>query len=286
MAFGTEVTFDAATHERGAGSAGRAAEMAALRDQGLHLEEIAERYSISRERVRQILKRYGGPDAKAAARARSRRERKLAEARVDELLALWRAGADPRTVAGDRGLHVAACRGTIERFATDGDHLARRASLAARRRTQVYSDRDIIRALTAAADVVGRVPSGREYAAVARDRGFPGLATVLNRMGGWTNAMTAAGFRPPAGTVRVHPRRWSEQACWDAVCRASADLCGVPSVRAYETYAAGRADLPSAATIRIRLGRWSVLAAGLAAERQVERNVPARPGPRPSLAVA
>jgi Sigma-70, region 4 len=159
--------------------------MAALRGQGLLLGEIADQFRISRERVRQILKRRGGPDAGDVAAARRRRVEKLAEARIDELLGRWRAGEDPRTVADERGLQAAACRRTIERFATDVDRRARRASMAGSGRTPTYS-------------------------------------------------------------------------------RAVVELGGIPSVATYETYAAGRDDLPSAATVRIRLGRWSAITARLA----------------------
>jgi hypothetical protein len=265
----------------------RALQMLALREQGLHLDEIARRFRVSGERVRQILGRHGGPESGDVAAARRCRDERLAEARVDELLALWRAGEDPRTVAGDRGLQAAACRATIERFATDVDRRARRANLAGARRSQTFSDRDIIRALTAAAANVGHAPSGREYASVARELGLPSLATVLNRMGGWSNATAAAGLRPAPAGARTQPRRWTEVACWDALRRAATELGEIPSVAAYETCAAGRADLPSAATIRIRLGRWSLLAARLAADRALAEDVHARPPSRqPVLATA
>ena len=68
-------------------------QMRALREQGLSLDEIALRFGVSRERVRQILRAHGAPDPDVVADARRRRASQLAEARVDELLALWRAGA-------------------------------------------------------------------------------------------------------------------------------------------------------------------------------------------------
>ncbi|MEA2154156.1 MAG: hypothetical protein QOE11_296 [Solirubrobacteraceae bacterium] len=41
---------------------------------------------------------------------------------------------------------------------------------------------------------------------------------------------------------------------------------------AYERFAAGRSDLPSSATIRNRLGRWSSLVTRLAAQRELARH--------------
>jgi hypothetical protein len=252
------------------GSLQRVREMAALREQGWSLDEIALRYEVSRERVRQILRAHGGPDPQEIVEARRRRAEQLAEARVDELLALWRAGEGAAKVAGKLGLQAVACRSTIERFATDVDRAARRASMAGARGARTYSDRDLILALTSAANRLGSVPSAKEYAALARDLDFPSLATVLNRMGGWSSAVAAAGLRAPAvASGRTRGRRWTEDACWTALARAVDELGEIPSVLAYERFAAGRDDLPSSATIRNRLGRWSSLVTRLAAQREL-----------------
>src|ERR687893_2723279 len=166
------------------GSLQRVRQMKALREQGWSLDEIAMRYAVSRERVRQILRACGGPDAQDVADARRRRPAQLAGARIDELLALWRGGADAGAVAGKLGLQVAACRSTIGCFATEVDRAARRASLAGARGGRTYSDRDIVRAIRSASERLRRVPSAKDYAAVARESQLPSLTTVLNRMGG------------------------------------------------------------------------------------------------------
>jgi uncharacterized protein (DUF433 family) len=257
------------------GSLQRVLQMAALRQQGWSLDEIAVRYEVSRERVRQILRAHGGPEPQDIAVARRRRAERLAEERIDELLAFWRAGEGPASVAAKLGLQTAACRATIERFATDVDRAARTVSLAAARAAPMYSDGDITLALTSAAAQLGRVPSAKEYAAVARSGRLPSLATVLNRMGGWSRALATAGLRaaPPA---RPRSRRWTEETCWDALRRAADELGEIPSVLAYERFAAGRSDMPSSATIRNRLGRWSTLAARLAAQRQLAQQAQTR----------
>ena len=177
------------------GSLQRVRQMQALREQGWSLDEIALRFGVSRERVRQIMRAHGGPAPQDIAEARRRRAEALAEARIDELLARWRAGEQPRVAASELGLQAVACRSTIERFATDADRAARKASIAGARRAQTYSDRDIILALTSVATRVGRVPSAKEYAAHARKLNYPSLPTVLNRMGGWTQALLATGLR-------------------------------------------------------------------------------------------
>jgi transposase len=247
----------------------RARQMAALRRQGYSLAEIATRFGVSRERVRQILRAYGGPATDDVVAARRRRAEQLAEERVDELLTCWRAGAGPRSLARELELQTAACRRTIERFATDVDRASRTAAMSSLRVAPTYSEADIIRALTAAAERLGHVPSAKDYDAMTHPPDHPSLPTVLNRMGGWSNALTAAGLLPAAARRRARQRRWTEEACWDALRRVVDELAEIPSVLAYERVAAGRSDLPSAATIRNRLGRWSSLAARLAAQREL-----------------
>jgi DNA-binding transcriptional MerR regulator len=205
-----------------AGSLERVLQIRALREEGWSLDEIGMRFEVSRERVRQILHAHGGPDLQDVAEARRRRVLRRAEARVDELLALWRAGESPRGVAGKLDLQVVACRITIERFATDVDRAARR----------------------------GRLADARGIAAT-----------------GWRGDVEPNHARRP---------RWTEMDCWAALRRAVDDLGEVPTVVAYGHYAAGRSDLPSSATIRNRLGRWSSLATRLAAERELAEQAQVR----------
>ena len=255
------------------GSLQRVRQMQSLRQQGWSLDEIALRFGVSRERVRQILRAHGGPAPQDIADARRRRAEEQAEQRIDELLALWRAGEQPRSVADKLGLQAAACRSTIERFATDVDRAARKATMAGARRIQLYSDRDIIVALTSVSARVGRVPSAKEYAAHARALDYPSLPTVLNRMGGWTHALRAAGMQPLSAPARSRKRRWTEESCWEALRSVVEELGEIPTVLSYERHALGRAELPSAATLRNRLGRWSSITTQLAAQRELARTM-------------
>jgi len=185
--------------------------MVVLREQGVSLDAIAGRFEVSRERVRQILRAHGGPSPQDIADARRQRTEQLAQAHVDELLARWRAGEQPDRAAAKLGLQIAACRSRIERFATDADRAARTASMTGAHGARTYSDRDIILALRGATARLGRVPIAKEYDAVARDRQLPSLPTVLNRMGGWSNALAAAELRPRAAPGRTRRRRWTQK---------------------------------------------------------------------------
>lgn len=260
------------------GSLQRVRRMQALREQGWSLDEVALRFGVSRERVRQIMRAHGGPAPEDVAEARRRRAEAQAEARIDELLERWRAGQPPRVAAGELGLQAAACRSTIERFATDADRAARKASMAGARWVQTYSDRDIILALVSVSTRVGRVPSAKEYAIHARELSYPSLPTVLNRMGGWTNALRATGLDPVATPARARKRRWTDDACWKALRKVVRELGEIPTVLAYQRHAAGRSELPSSATLRNRLGRWSSITTQLAAQSRLGHEALERDG--------
>ena len=262
------------------GSLQRVRQMQALREQAWSLDEIALRFGVSRERVRQILRAHGGPDPQDIAEARRRRAEAQAEARIDELLERWRAGEQPRSTATALGLQAAACRSTIERFATDADRAARKASIAGGRAVNTYTDRDIIVALTSVSTRVGRVPSAKEYALHARELNYPSLPTILNRMGGWAHALRAAGMQPISSTPRARTRRWTEEACWAALLDVVKTLDAIPTVVGYEQHAAGRDDLPSSATLRNRLGRWSAIATQIAAHLAADGEPARTPGTR------
>lgn len=251
------------------GSLQRVRRMQALREQGWSLDEVGLRFGVSRERVRQIMRAHGGPAPEDIAGARRRRAEAQAEARIDELLERWRAGQPTRVAASELGLQAAACRSTIQRFATDADRAARKASVAGARCVQTYSDRDIILALVSVSTRVGRVPSAKEYAVHARELSYPSLPTVLNRMGGWTNALRASGLDPVTTPARARKRRWTDDACWKALRKVVRELGEIPSVLAYERHAAGRSELPSSATLRNRIGRWSSITTQLAARSQL-----------------
>jgi hypothetical protein len=250
----------------------RSRHMALLREQGYTLDQIARAHGVSRERVRQLLGRLAVPDAGEVAHARRSRAEQQALARVDELLVLWRAGGSAAGAASALGLQAASCRRVIARHATDADRAARRARLAsARTRTQTYTDGDIIRALRHVAARLDRAPGAKEYAALTRELGCPSLPTVLNRMGGWTAALQAAGLSPAGTRPRPRTRRWTADACWAALRQAVAELGAIPTVAGYDRHARGRDDLPSPATIRNRLGRWSTITTRLAADAMTPR---------------
>jgi AraC-like DNA-binding protein len=129
-----------------------------------------------------------------------------------------------------------------------------------------YSDERLLAGVRAVADRVGHTPTGAEYEQLAKPLGLASRSTVDTRFGNWSGALKAAGFEPIA-KKRAYAKKWDQQACWEALKRVAGELGDFPRYHQYEQLAAGREDLPSAAMLRQRLGRWSQIVAALSERR-------------------
>ena len=239
--------------------ADRTRTMVELRLQGRTLEEIGARFDVTRERVRQILgaEGIGAERAVAVRRARVEAARSLEHARI---LARFRQGEEMTDIAAMTGQPLPRVRAAIRAGATAADHRARAEALHGPR--LMYSDEDLVEAVRHVATEIGDVPTGTAYQQHARRLGLPSLPTVVNRLGGWSGALRAAGMAPHT-TPRRYTRRWSTDACWRALRNLTAALGGPPRSQQYELLAAGDDDLPSLQTVRNRLGPWSVVVSRL-----------------------
>ena len=146
--------------------------MAIVRERldGDTLQGIADRHRITRERVRQIVRRHGVSVADAADARRAAEERR-AEEFVDELRTRYRAGDDPADVARELGLVRAVADAALGRVLTQADRAIRvakseRSTSAALRRA---SDEELLAGLRAAAELrAGEPPSTHQYTEYAR----------------------------------------------------------------------------------------------------------------------
>jgi transposase len=122
----------------------REREMYRLRTvEGLTLRELARRFHLSPERVRQLLNEYvrtgadEWPSARAMSRAATavRRARDLAraQAQAGELLAAWREGEEREQIAKAFGLR---CRSVARVIRTEASSADRAARTQARRRSR------------------------------------------------------------------------------------------------------------------------------------------------------
>ena len=233
----------------------RVSAMVEMRREGRTLQEIAERFGLTRERVRQIVvaQGVGTDEVRTARRERERADVEREHARIIEL---YREGRPSEEIARMVGLRAVDVRDALRAHATAADRAAR----VANRRTPRarYSDEDLVQAVRRAAQELGEVPTATAYQEVARRLGLPSLPTVANRLGSWTRAVDAAGMTPNAGRGR-YVRRWSSEACWRALRQLIDELGDPPTAEQYELLSAANDDLPSLATVRHRLGRWSTI---------------------------
>lgn len=255
-------------HDLGA----RDAAIVLARGRGDTLGEIAARFGLSTERVRQIVALAGTVDRRAARRARSARDRAAAQERAAEMLAAWRAGAGYGEIAVELGVSRVCVEAVLKAQVTAVDRLARRRILAAGQNgdSRCHTDAQLLEAVREVARRDGGAPTGKRYDEIARAQGLPSISTIENRLGGWNAALRAAGFTPARYGRTSYTVRWSEDACLEAARRAADELGGIPSLREYELLSRGRDDLPSAATLRKRVGSWSQLTVRLADNGQVQ----------------
>ncbi len=249
-----------------AGLSARNREILDLRLRGLTLAEIGGRFGLTRQRVAQIVDRAGRPAAAEVLAARHAAEARRARARSGEVMERWRAGLTLARIASELRLTVRAVREVVDELASAGDRAARSRAQSVSRRPG-YSDRELIVCVRRVAARVGGAPSAAEYARHARELGVPGPQTVAARLGGWRQALRAAGLGARYAIRGRCWRRWDEEACWRALESVSDQLGDPPRYARYQRLAAGRADLPSAATVRARLGAWSDIVVGLAMSR-------------------
>lgn len=239
----------------------RARRMVMLRGEGLTLEAIAQQYGLTRERVRQILDYSGAPDRAQVAEARSRSIRNAVQARAKELTARWARGGEIAELAREAGVSRDVVAEVILETATAADRANHAAAKSARR--DLYTDAQLLEGLKQAAGELGRAPTIADYDQWAsRTGGVARAATVRQHFDGWLSALHAAGLSEH-GTPPRSDRRWTEDACIAAVRMITRETGGWPTVAEYDRLSSSRDDLPCSATLRTRLGRWSLIAASV-----------------------
>jgi DNA-binding CsgD family transcriptional regulator len=239
----------------------RALDIVARRMRGDTLSEVAAAHGISRERVRQILRGHG-VDANAALSARHATLLAGAEARREEILRAYRRGDRPEQIAREVDIASSAVRALLDTAITPADRAHRRANRH-KGGAQQFSDEDLIAAVREVADRYGRTPTTTEYSRAAAGGMLPSLPLIHNRLG-WRETVARAGLTPRGSLRREYHQRWTPEACRHALRRIVVETGEVPTVAQYETLAQLDDTLPSSATVRNRLGRWSTVTADLA----------------------
>ena len=117
-----------------------------------------------------------------------------------------------------------------------------------------YSDRDLLDALRAAATAEGEPLSVERYERFRRDHGGPTSARVIQRLGSWNAACSAAGLTVRAA-VAGKGRGWTAAEVVPYVAAYLGEGRG-DSYAGYLAWARQASGAPSAQTVRNLWGSW------------------------------
>lgn len=232
--------------------------MAALYEAGATLEEVGRSYGLTRERIRQVLRKYGFDvgTLKAASRsARQRRKTVELEAFIGDRLS---AGEPLHKIASAAGVSLSA----VGRTGLVDPDLIAIAQLDRKPVTPLYSDMEVIDCLKLANQELGGVMTSIEYEKAAANRmlpdgrNWPGRQTAMGRFGSWRTALMAAGLPANPSSAIAGKRQYEMAHCIDAILEVERYLGRVPTAREYERYARLNGGLPSLSTVRHRHGQW------------------------------
>lgn len=248
----------------------RAAVMYKAYADGATLQEVGDRFGISRERVRQIFRAYGWDvrSIKQAAALRRVSEHALAP----QILDLQTRLNDVRQVAEQLGVTQVTVRDVLE-----AAELANPRPASTRRRkygsTQKrYAEEELLDCLRSASQALGGVLTTAAYAefiqgrSLADGRLWPTHQSLQLRFGSWREALRRAGLRANPSSPIAGQRIFETAHCIDAIRHVAREVCHTPTAADYEHAArASGGALPSLATVRHRCGGWldALRAAGL-----------------------
>jgi transposase len=248
----------------------RAAAIFADYSSGATLQEVGERYGISRERVSQILKAHGYSVRSVKEAAAVKRIR--ARAMAPQIIALYGRHGDPREVADLLGVSYVTVREVI-RLKEAVDSQSASAQRRKRGKTQKrYADEELLECLKIASRQLGGVLTTSAYSEFVRGRTlndgrpWPSHQSLQLRFGSWREALQKAGLRANPASAIAGQRIFGTGHCIDAVRHVAREVGHSPTAAEYEHAArASEGGLPSLATVRHRLGGWldALRAAGL-----------------------
>lgn len=179
----------------------------ARRNGDASLEELADKYGISRERVRQISEQAGVDHRKANdayLRRKSEEALKAAENSIDAIMMQFVNGVAPRKIAHDLNIQAKVVQDIIDERATPDILAARRKNQTARRfpdapahprgsavprNDRYWTTENVMAALVKLArECGGKLPSSTQYQKISPTRDdLPSFPTVRNRVGRWSD---------------------------------------------------------------------------------------------------
>lgn len=245
-----------------------------LREQGQTLESIGARYGLTRERVRQIVAKNGGPDRRVLRERRARSTAFAAQRVADQVrrFLLEHPGVSLEEAFEALGITDVRERRwatTVENKRLSGVSVSNRWRGGAK---QAYSPEDCLRALRQAYEIVAAEGQDLTYQAYKRlhDEGRvtgPGYVRLTQRYRTWLKALEAAGVpvsdrQRVIHTRRSYARRWTNEQMLAYVVEYLSTDGYTGSFDGYDAWrVATGSDAPSGQTVRNVLGTWAQIKA-------------------------
>jgi len=242
----------------------RTAEMQSLRAQGQTLGQIGNKFGLTPERVRQLLSPF--PNLKGvASQAASERRVKMREEKLAQILSqseqidVFFTQVYQIQPVVDHFPELDAR--LLTKYLKDKFKLAPRTQ----RKLSKWTDEQILVLLRLAAEATPSM-SVKHYViwrqdAIANGIESPSSATVVNRFGGWNNAVLAAGLqtRPSRNNYQ---RKWTDEDLEGVLTQFVNDqraTGGSLRVTRFREWLAAQpaGSVPSEALVRTRVGDWS-----------------------------
>jgi predicted transcriptional regulator len=239
----------------------RAAAMFAVYSTGATLQEVGERYGVSRERVRQILKAHDYPVRSVQETAALHRAGELAIA--SQIVTLHGQLGDPREVADRLGVTYAAVQDVLRahEMANPQPASIRRRKLG--RSQKRYTDEELLKCIEMASKKLGGVLTTNAYTEFIRGRTlgdgrpWPSHQCMQLRFGSWRGTLQRAGLRANPASAIAGQRLFEAGHCVDAIRHVAREVGHSPTAAEYDVMArASDGGLPSLPTVRNRLGGW------------------------------
>ena len=235
-------------------------EMIQLRREEWTLQQIAERFSLSRERVRQLLKDWGGPSANEVAELRKAR---TTQEQIERLAPVETAIRKQIAVSGAMSVEEVAAHTGFEvekvlRAWPEDLRIYQLRPSPPSESNRRWSDKDVMDALHVAA--IYSFPLGAadydELVGIGEVSG-PTSSRIIQRYGAWVAACEAAGIEPRRTVRNGYDSKWTDD---DLLAFARAyfqDPGFTGSSHRYDEWRKQHSpDAPSFGTLRNRIGSW------------------------------
>lgn len=228
-------------------------EMARLRSEGVGLAEIGERFHVTRERVRQILLKSGGPTAEDARQARVVKREVESQRLKDRVRnALERHGA---CTPDELSRHLSMSTDEIRRYWPPE---MKAYMISPKSQEPTWADAEIRQALQLAStfDFPLRSTAYDELVARGEVRG-PSAVRIIQRFGTWRAACADAGVEGAKPPRSDYQSKWTDEDLLAFVRRYLESGQGSGSFHGYDKWQRDDDSAPSGGTLRGRFGSWA-----------------------------